>query len=1807
MPQGSKTKIMFLTRALKKILDDKEIRKSYHEQLRKACESALNQLKAEVTKSNPVAQDKSSTLPLPKSQDPDVNADDYFLPFELACKSRCSRIVIASLDCLQKLIAYGQLTGNGPDKAEDGKRRLIDRIIETICESFNGTQTDDGVQLQIIKALLTIVTSTSCEVHEGTLLQAVRTCYNIYLASRNTINQTTAKATLTQMLSVIFSRMESQAAAEQASRDSKKREGPKETTQYANQDGNRSRTDTDIDIDNVSVVSENSLATSSDEVRKSTSTTSDTVSKETIQSKAEEIHEQISQAANNDKATSDAEKSEAKHNSSTSSHLDGIANSAVSCNDHEDTNNDKAAKVSNEENAETSQAEQPEEEVKAEVVTSPEDTSNVSTENSITNNIQDANNADETANATGDSVSHAKFSHILQKDAFIVFRSLCKLSMKPLEDGYTPDSRQIIGVINNILESHELRSKVLSLELLLSILQNSGPVFRTNKTFIDAIKQYLCVALSKNGVSSVPSVFELSLSIFLILMEKFKTHLKMQIEVFFKEIFLSILETSSSSFQHKWMVMQALTKICADPQSVVDIYVNYDCGFSLANIYERLANDLSRIAQGRQAIELGANPVQEKSMRTKGLECLVSILRCLVEWSKDLYTNPHASIHAGSSIASSADFALSQDEERDATVGDSDTESLASSVSIVPADNPEEFESMKQRKEVMEHGIRLFNKSSKKGVAYLQEKNLLGSEPSDVASFFHKDDRLDKGQMGDFMGENEKYNKEVMYTYVDQMEFSGRDIVTALRLFLEGFRLPGEAQKIDRLMEKFAARYCETNLSNGIFDSADTAYVLAYSIIMLTTDLHNAQVKNKMTKEQYIKMNRGINDSKDLPKEYLEKIYDEIASNEIRMKQSSSNRPSKHPSQTMLSEKHRRSAYKLEMEQMAETAKALMEGVSHMDTDFIAATRVEHVRPMFKTVWTPLVAAFSVVLQDSDDQITSSLCLEGLRQGIRIACIFGMKLERDAYVQALSRFTLLSTNSILAEMKAKNIETIKTLISIAHTDGNYLGSSWLEVLKCISQLELAQLIGTGVKTHPLEDPDATNLHKATNSKRLALLQESIGETSSQSVVVAVDRIFTGSVRLNGDAIVDFVRCLCQVSLEELRSAHRRMFSLQKIVEISYYNMGRIRLEWSRIWAVLGEHFNEVGCYPNEEVAFFAVDSLRQLSMKFIEKGEFANFRFQIDFLRPFEYIVKHNGSITIRDMVVRCITQMVHSQAHNIKSGWKNIFTVFHLAAADQNEAIVELAFETTNKIFERHFSAAVDSFQDAVKCLSEFACNTSFPDTSMEAIRLIRTCAKHVADSPNLFRDHGSEETTVVDPDRVWQKGWFPILFELSRIISRCKLDVRTRGLTVMFEIMKTYGQSFKPQYWKDLFKIVFRIFDNMKLREQKTDIERAEWMTTTCNHTLYAICDVFTQYFDVLSQVLLDDIFVLLNWCVEQDNEQLARSGTNCLENLVVSNGSRFTVTQWDKTCSCIEKIFSNTLPRQLICWRPKLRKDSSIETMSTEKLNRSEVVSHMNVSNDDAPLPSEESSTEDMIKSRSNEDIQNTKLLAALMIKCVVQLELIQAIDNIIFYPATSRKEDTYYLSIARVIIESFDPETMKTSGMFSHLLSGELFILLDCLERSHKFASSFNSNDVQRTLLWKEGFKSKAKPNLIKQEISSLACSLRMLFCMYTDQKHSDVKSEVEARLLRSITDALVYYPSVTSEHHRDAWTILMVLLFSRLLQLNDDDFRAHVSHYYEKLCNLMELELKPEIRYLLRRTFLRIGSMFEVIPPLDVHD
>lgn len=75
-------------------------------------------------------------------------------------------------------------------------------------------------------------------------------------------------------------------------------------------------------------------------------------------------------------------------------------------------------------------------------------------------------------------------------------------------------------------------------------------------------------------------------------------------------------------------------------------------------------------------------------------------------------------------------------------------------------------------------------------------------------------------------------------------------------------------------MELFAKHYCEC--VPGSFTSPDTCYVLAFSVIMLNTSLHNPSVKDRPDVERFIVMNRGINDGQDLPRDVLVELYESI-------------------------------------------------------------------------------------------------------------------------------------------------------------------------------------------------------------------------------------------------------------------------------------------------------------------------------------------------------------------------------------------------------------------------------------------------------------------------------------------------------------------------------------------------------------------------------------------------------------------------------------------------------------------------------------------------------------------------------------------------------------------------------------------------------------------------------------------------------------------------------------------------------------------------------------------------------------------
>eukprot|EP00282_Hemiselmis_andersenii_P014629 CAMPEP_0114149470 /NCGR_PEP_ID=MMETSP0043_2-20121206/22175_1 /TAXON_ID=464988 /ORGANISM="Hemiselmis andersenii, Strain CCMP644" /LENGTH=371 /DNA_ID=CAMNT_0001244113 /DNA_START=122 /DNA_END=1234 /DNA_ORIENTATION=- len=173
-----------------------------------------------------------------------------------------------------------------------------------------------------------------------------------------------------------------------------------------------------------------------------------------------------------------------------------------------------------------------------------------------------------------------------------------------------------------------------------------------------------------------------------------------------------------------------------------------------------------------------------------------------------------------------------------------------------------------------------FEKNSKKAVDSWVQTGKLPSDAKAIAAFLRQPE-LDLAGVGNYIGEGDDLCIAVLSEFVRFFDFFELGFDDAMRKFLAGFRLPGEAQKIDRIMHAFASQFHTYN--PDMFRDPETAYPLAYSVIMLNTDAHNPAIKphKKMTKEQFIKNNRGLDNGHDLDREFLERIYDRIVANEI--------------------------------------------------------------------------------------------------------------------------------------------------------------------------------------------------------------------------------------------------------------------------------------------------------------------------------------------------------------------------------------------------------------------------------------------------------------------------------------------------------------------------------------------------------------------------------------------------------------------------------------------------------------------------------------------------------------------------------------------------------------------------------------------------------------------------------------------------------------------------------------------------------------------------------------------------------------
>ncbi|CAN4075419.1 unnamed protein product [Withania somnifera] len=1320
-------------------------------------------------------------------------------PLRLAFETKNGKIMELALDCLHKLIAYDHLEGDlGLDGGENVA--LFTDILNRVCGCVDNLS-PDSTTLQVLKVLLTAVASTKFRVHGESLLGVIRVCYNIALNSKSPINQATSKAMLTQMLSIVFRRME------------------------------------------------NDLA------------------KDTSVASVEELQSFVGGA---DIKGLEAALEKVVHLKDGEKVTRGVELERMSPGEH---------------------------------------------------------------------------------DAFLLFRTLCKMGIEEDNDEVT------------------VKTRILSLELLQGLLEGVSDSFTKNFQFMDSVKAYLSYVLLRASVSQSPTIFQYATGIFSVLLLQFRECLKDEIGIFFPLVVLRPLD--GTDLNAKTSIPRMLEKVCKNSQMLVDLYVNYDCDPQAPNLFERMVTTLSKIAQGTQNAEPNSVATSQiVSIKASSLQCLVNVLKSLVEWEKSWSESDRMSNRSLSS-------------EEETLKGDHhkmrDMDGL-----------PSNFDKLKAHKSTVEVATSEFKRKPMKGIEYLISNGLVENSPTSVAQFLKSTPSLDKTMIGDYLGQHEEFPVAVMHAYVDSMNFSGMKFDLAIRQFLKGFRLPGEAQKIDRIIEKFSERYCADN--PGLFKKADTAYILAYAVIMLNTDAHNPMVWPKMSKDDFICMNATDEAEDCAPTELLEEIYDSIVKEEIKMKddpvdliKSSKQKPEAEERGHLvnilnLALPRRRSSTdpKSESEVIIKQTQAIFRNQGGKRGVFYTSHNIKLVRPMIEALGWPLLATLAVLMEEGDNKARVGVCMEGFKAGIHITHVLGMDTMRYAFLTTLLRLNLLH---VPRDMKSKNVEALRTLLAICDSDAEALQDTWIAVLECISRLEF-------IVTNP--SMAATVMQGSNQISRDSLLQ-SLRELTGKPT----EQVFVNSVKLPSESVVEFFSGLCKVSAEELRQYPVRVFSLQKLVEISYYNMARIRMVWARIWSVLATHFIFAGSHPEEKVAMYAIDSLRQLGMKYLERAELANFSFQNDILKPFVVLMRSSRSETIRRLIVDCIVQMIKSKLGSIKSGWRSVFMIFTAAADDELEQIVESAFENVEQVILEHFDQVVgDCFMDCVNCLIRFANNKTSHRISLKAIALLRICEDRLAEGfipGGALKPVDTTEDVTCD---ITEHFWFPMLAGLSDLTSDPRPEVRSCALEVLFDLLNERGGKFSSTFWENIFhRVLFPIFDHVRHAGKENLSSTDEWPRESSIHSLQLLCNLFNTFYKNVCFMLPPLLGLLLD-CAQKSDQAVVAISLGALVHLIEVGGHQFSYNDWETLLESIRNASYATQPLELL-------NDLGFENSKhhTALHNVAENGNGGDHSSDvlDDTHGSERSVDLEETGARGKDEDENS-MLAIIRSKCVTQLLLLSAIDSI-----------------------------------------------------------------------------------------------------------------------------------------------------------------------------------------------------------------
>ncbi|XP_057769559.1 ARF guanine-nucleotide exchange factor GNOM-like [Salvia miltiorrhiza] len=1006
-----------------------------------------------------------------------------------------------------------------------------------------------------------------------------------------------------------------------------------------------------------------------------------------------------------------------------------------------------------------------------------------------------------------------------------------------------------MGPRSNPIAYHE-DVPLFALGLINSAIELGGASFGNHPKLLALIQEELFYNLMQFGLSMSPLILSTVCSIVLNLYHHLRTKLKLQLEAFISNVLLRIAQSKhGASYQLQEVAMEALIDFCRQPMFVTELYANYDCDISCGNVFEGLANLLSR----------SAFPVNSplSAMNTLALDGLIALVQGMAERIE------HDSSSLGQAIPELEEY---------------------SSFWILRCDDYGEplhwvpfVHSMKNIKRKLMTGVDHFNRDPKKGLEFLQGLKLLPDklDARSVAFFFRYTVGLDKNLIGEFLGSHDEFCIQVLHEFARIFDFRNMNLDTALRVFLETFRLPGESQKIQRVLEAFSESYYEQ--SSNILVNKDAALLLSYSLILLNTDQHNAQVKKKMSEEDFIRNNRKINGGNDLPRDFLSELYHSICENEIRMV------PDQGGSAAVLTRSH---WIGLTHRAKHTSPYIVSDSGSHLDYD------------MFAILSGPAIAAISVVLDHAEDEDVSQSCIDGFLAIAKLSASYNLGEVLDDLVISLCKFTTLlspsfNEKSILYfadDIKAK-MATV-AVFTIANRYSDSIRSGWRNILDCILSLhkigllparlasdatdELESSTDNGqVKTSatysPVAQVPATIPRKSSGlMSRFSLLlsldaEEPAPQPSEEQLAARqrtlqtiqnchIDSIFAESKFLQAESLSQLVRALVMSAGRPLKGnsssedEDTAVFCLELLIAITLNNRDRIMLLWQNVY----EHIANVvqstvmPCTLVEKAVF----GLLRICQRLLPYKE----NLTDELLKSLQLVLKLDARVADAycEQITQEVMHLVKANAMQIRShmGWRTIISLVSITARHPEAA--ESGFETLSYIMSEGAHLSPANYVLCVNAARQFAeSRVGNVDRSVKSLDLMSGSVVCLVTWFYQTKEAVGEETAVKMSQDILEM-WMRLVQGLRKVCVDQREEVRNHAIVLLQRCLTGVdGISIPTELWLQCFDLViFTLLDELPEMAQQQSAKEYRSMEGSMILSLKLLSKAFLQALIDLSQ---------------------------------------------------------------------------------------------------------------------------------------------------------------------------------------------------------------------------------------------------------------------------------------------------------------------------------------------------------------------